>query len=1020
MAKFLVMTVIVSCALFFRTSVTWARQDINLVLNGDFEVLTGNDPAIPADYWECRYEKGDQWKRVSGGVPMNSLAVEITQNGTKQPPLLGNWRQPIPVQPKMNYRMKVWAQGLIKNGRLSVRVEWLNALERVVGAQTLEMALTDEWRELDRVLTVPVDGINARLIMGGVGGKGTYRVDRVGFFLDENEVFNPGFMPVYQETDWPSGWNKPVGDKIKTEWASNFPGQPNYLLVQTKQSEPVTVDNRGFEVAISSGEQYRFNSSLSGEGIAVISLSWLDKTGKVIGSLQSQQIKLQKEQQTVAVQGLAPLETGRARMTIELKGSGTLILNSVALTRQLAEACINIGPGGTVTGLDINSAAASERVVSGHGCRLVTSQEPLKVKITPETAGQMGTSIAVAVEYYDQGVGNFALDYYDGTGQRRIAAKVTKHNTLAWKRYTFYLPRYSPAVNFDSDWDIRLSSDNESLAVKYLTVFPWKDTRIVDNHLEVDGKPKFEKIGVPLGDMAGMSLNKDTLSKMVEKGYTAVRFNAYWQHFAPSDKIFRDPAKLLAVMDEAKAKGLDLGLSFGTYPVGGGGTPQWIYSAYPGVQAVNGDNQPAVDDYYPPPYPKPKIPSLLNPAFLNRSRDWMTSLLRVTPNSRMTWYAPNVEPMWAPGCWIDYSPAGLKAYHYWLGQRWTLPELREKFQYNFESIDAIPLPNPQNIEINGDFEVQWETWLDFRAHALAQWVNGDVQTIRNVAGEQALVAVDFLTHDQGTITKMHGRSELFADLVETNIWKINFHWTYGGPWNAGYNMLMPLARRKNQALAEHMDINGEMFEGQPMDLVLKNTLDKGNRFGWETMNVQNLTGNHFTVYNDDWSPKPEMKELDTHNEQWLKTAGAMLTKPLQTTYDFKMDGNMLEVGGNSDNRCLIELTGNRQEIGFDRSIGSRWLKGEGSLTYRFWLPDDVDNGVFELVATGAPGIKLSFDNTQWIEVPLTNVTKNGQAIFQADLTKYLSSSRQKIVFIQLYSAMPEVQTYLTHLNVTAW
>jgi len=196
----------------------------------------------------------------------------------------------------------------------------------------------------------------------------------------------------------------------------------------------------------------------------------------------------------------------------------------------------------------------------------------------------------------------------------------------------------------------------------------------------------------------------------------------------------------------------------------------------------------------------------------------------------------------------------------------------------------MPLGHPMTSK-----DPKWRIWQAWRASVMAGWIEGDIQTIRNSVGEQALVAVDVLDVNDSDYrlaadsdrSLAGGPSRIFRT-INPNIYKVNWTWLLGTceSWDRGYNLCVPIAAANNRAISEHMTLNNADFSPEDVDPILKNTLAKGNRFGWWLCAWANVGNNVGYLYNNDWSPKPVIKVLDDHRDDYLRLARASLTKPL--------------------------------------------------------------------------------------------------------------------------------------------
>jgi hypothetical protein len=69
-----------------------------------------------------------------------------------------------------------------------------------------------------------------------------------------------------------------------------------------------------------------------------------------------------------------------------------------------------------------------------------------------------------------------------------------------------------------------------------------------------------------------------------------------------------------------------------------------------------------------------------------------------------------------------------------------------------------------------------------------------------------------------------------------------------------------------------MTFNGSDFlqyNDATLERILENTLANGTRFGWEFVSTSPNTGNTFSLYNDDFSPKNVIRIVDNYWGYWL-------------------------------------------------------------------------------------------------------------------------------------------------------
>jgi len=367
---------------------------------------------------------------------------------------------------------------------------------------------------------------------------------------------------------------------------------------------------------------------------------------------------------------------------------------------------------------------------------------------------------------------------------------------------------------------------------------------IENGKLKVDGQWVFLKTGCPLANFAVENLN-GTVDVLISKGYNNIKINLYWDHFDSDGDGQLDQSldKVNALIDHIHANGIYCARSFETYNVGGGGVPVPFFDTHPDAQAVNSDGVPAIDGEYGT---SKKVPSIFHPAYLQASRAFIQNVLAGVDTSKILYFETTVEPQYIGNQELDYSTAGSAAWETYCAQ---------------EGLDPCPWP-----------PLSHPKWHEFRAQALAEWIMGDAAAIREVAGANALIAVDYLETGGAEMKNRNGDSILFlTHLQGVDILQCNWHWLPGSnsPFDLSYQRANNLKALKGWAVTEHMTINGADFVQANIAAVLQHTLDKGNTFGWEIVATRNNSNNPFCVYNDDWSPKQTVAELDDNHTYWV-------------------------------------------------------------------------------------------------------------------------------------------------------
>src|SRR5690606_5819798 len=122
---------------------------------------------------------------------------------------------------------------------------------------------------------------------------------------------------------------------------------------------------------------------------------------------------------------------------------------------------------------------------------------------------------------------------------------------------------------------------------------------------------------------------------------------------------------------------------------------------------------------------------------------------------------------------------------------------------------------PTTFPISQQF-MESSVFNNFRAETLADWVNGDAKAFREVAGEDARIAVDYLDATEESMMNRNGNPQLFLDkLTEPNIIQVNWAWYFpeNKPNKKAYDRVREAMRKHNRkwAITEHMTFNGSDF-----------------------------------------------------------------------------------------------------------------------------------------------------------------------------------------------------------------
>lgn len=389
------------------------------------------------------------------------------------------------------------------------------------------------------------------------------------------------------------------------------------------------------------------------------------------------------------------------------------------------------------------------------------------------------------------------------------------------------------------------------------------DWTIRDGRLLIDGHWTFLKIGKPLrkfSDPAACEKLAADLDTLQAKGFNALELNCYWHHFdTDGDGTIDVSLEPLARLIEAiHARGMFPCLSVETYGVGGGQIPAPFWQRHPEAIAINAEGKEARDLEYGF---KTAVPSLFHAGYLQASRDFIRALVAGLPHRKILYYETTVEPQFMGHQDIDYGPNAKQAFLAWLAQ---------------QGLDgpAWPAAFPVPVAFRND-----PIWLRFRAESLADWVNGDAAAFRDVAGQDAYVAVDYLETCNATMPRRNGDSVKFLEsLTCADIIQVNWHWRTDqkGPNECAYRNVRDVKERlgRDWAISEHMTLNGSDYFPDQVPAMLRNALSHGTGFGWEFVNVAPSSKDHFALYNDDWSPKPLMAKVDDPWQQWQEEIAA--------------------------------------------------------------------------------------------------------------------------------------------------
>ena len=418
------------------------------------------------------------------------------------------------------------------------------------------------------------------------------------------------------------------------------------------------------------------------------------------------------------------------------------------------------------------------------------------------------------------------------------------------------------------------STDPEITAKDSAIYIPVDTNLIVDYNLweikngkfYLDGKWVFLKIGKPLRDFSSdaqvnqLIADLDILQK---KHYNTLELNCYWHHFDTDgdgiiDKSLEPLNRLINAIYE---KGMYPCLSVETYSVGGGQIPAGFWKLYPDAYAIDDKGKKVSDTEYGF---GTNVVSIFHPGYRETVHKYIKNLASGIDIKKILYFETTVEPQYMGTVHLCYSDYAKSEYETWRKENNITDE-------DSKMPSAFPIP---------DEFINNAIWNKFRAQFLAKWVNGDAAAYREVAGDNAYVAVDYLDAAETQQVNRDGNPiEFLSNLTAPNIIQIN--WTWYFPENKvnqkAYDRVWQAINSKNRswAVSEHMTFNGSDFSGYDdttLKLILENTLEQGTRFGWEFVNITNSTSDNFSLYNNDWTPKKVIKIVDDNWANWLKKA----------------------------------------------------------------------------------------------------------------------------------------------------
>lgn len=385
------------------------------------------------------------------------------------------------------------------------------------------------------------------------------------------------------------------------------------------------------------------------------------------------------------------------------------------------------------------------------------------------------------------------------------------------------------------------------------------EREIRGGRLYVKGEWVFLKVAKPLHNFAlkddceRLIANLPTLQK---KDYNCIEINCYWHHFDKDGdgSLDVDMAPLRRLFDAVHARDMFPCLSIETYGVGGGQIPESFWAKNPDSHAINSEGKRLVDTEYGF---GTKVPSIFSPGYQTASRCFIREVTEALDHRKILWFETTVEPQYIGNQALDFSSHAREAYEEWAStEQLQAPAWPDKFPAS-ESFVKNPV------------------WNRFRAEALADWVNGDAAAFRSVAGKDAYVAVDYLETAAPDMMFRNGDSIAFLmQLDSANVIQVNWHWHLGlrNTNEVAYRNVRQVMQRtgRDWAIMEHMTLNGSDFKPAEVADLLRSTLRNGTCLGWEFVDTAPHSTNSFCHYNDDWTPKPLIAEVDNRWEEWVE------------------------------------------------------------------------------------------------------------------------------------------------------
>lgn len=379
-----------------------------------------------------------------------------------------------------------------------------------------------------------------------------------------------------------------------------------------------------------------------------------------------------------------------------------------------------------------------------------------------------------------------------------------------------------------------------------------------------DGEWEFLKTAKPLvnfSDVATVDKLISDLEIIRSKYYNTIELNCYWHHFDTNgdgilDKSLEPLNKLINAIYE---KGMYPCLSVETYAVGGGTIPDGFWEIYPDAFAINDRGEKVNDTEYGF---GSKVVSIFHGGYRETAHKFIKNLAEGIDTRKILYFETTVEPQYMGAIPLCYSEAAKIEYKNWR---------------NKNGITDSSSEMPESFPIPSSF-IENETWNQFRAEFLAKWVNDDAAAYREIAGDDAYIAVDYLdANEKEQYLRMGDPLVFLSHLTAPNIIQVNWTWYFpeNKPNQKAYDRVWQVINEKNRdwAVSEHMTFNGSDFTSYSefeLKKILENTLRQGTRFGWEFVSVTPERNSNFSHYNNDWSPKRVISLVDNYWGYWLK------------------------------------------------------------------------------------------------------------------------------------------------------